>query len=78
MPQKQFLEVHSAIGLPQKQEKSQINKLTYQQELEKKRKKPKVSRRKEIIKIIEEINKIEIFFKKEKKCKKIRAGSLKG
>lgn len=67
MPQKQFLEVHSAIGLPQKQEKSQINKLTYQQELEKKRKKPKVSRRKEIIKIIEEINKIEIFFKKEKK-----------
>ena len=45
-----------------KQEKSQINNLTYHlKELEKEEQaKPKVSRRKEIIKIREEINKIEI------------------
>ena len=45
-----------------KQEKFQINNLTYHlKELEKEeQKKPKVSRRKEIIKIREEINKIEI------------------
>ena len=46
----------------QKEEKSQINKLTqHLNELEKEEQtKPKVSRRKEIIKIREEINKIEI------------------
>ena len=45
-----------------KQEKSQINILTYHvKELEKEEQtKPKVSRRKEIIKMREEINKIEI------------------
>ena len=45
-----------------KQEKSQINNVTYHlKELEKEEQiKPKVSRRKEIIKIREEINKIEI------------------
>ena len=45
-----------------KQEKSQENNLTYHlKELEKEEQmKPKVSRRKEIIKIREEINKIEI------------------
>ena len=45
-----------------KQEKSQVNNLTYHlKELEKEEQtKPKVSRRKEIIKIREEINKIEI------------------
>ena len=50
-----------------KEEKSQINNLTHHlNELEKEEQtKPKVSRRKEIIKIREEINKIEI--KKEKK-----------
>ena len=50
-----------------KLEKSQINNVTYHlKELEKEEQtKPKVSRRKEIIKIREEINKIEI--KKKKK-----------
>ena len=45
-----------------KEEKSQINNLTHHlNELEKEeQKRPKVSRRKEIIKIKEEINKIEI------------------
>ena len=44
-----------------KQEKSQINNITYHlKELEKEQIKPKVSGRKEIIKIREEINKIEI------------------
>ena len=45
-----------------KQEKSQVNKLTlHLKELEKEEQtKPKVSRRKQIIKIREEINKIEI------------------
>ena len=44
-----------------KQEKAQINNLTYHlKELEKdEQAKPKVSRRKEIIKVREEINKIE-------------------
>ena len=43
-----------------KEEKPQINNLTYHlKELEKEQKKPKVSRRKEILKIREEINKIE-------------------
>ena len=44
-----------------KLEKYQINNLTYQlKELEKEQTKPKVSRRKEIIKIREETNEIEI------------------
>ena len=44
-----------------KEEKSQFDKLTYHlKELEKEQTKAKVSRRKEIIKIIEEINKLEI------------------
>ena len=44
-----------------KEEKFQINDLTYQlKELEKEQTKPKVSRRKEIIMIREEINKIDI------------------
>ena len=55
-------EVHNNTGLPQKEEKSQINNLTHHlKELEKdEQTKPKVNRRKEIIKISEEINKIEI------------------
>ena len=45
----------------QKEEKSQIDNLTqHLNELEKEQTKPKVSIRKEIIKIKEEINKIEI------------------
>ena len=58
---------HSNTGHPQKQEKSQINKLTYNlKELEKEEQiKPKVSKMKEIIKIREEINKKEI--KKQEK-----------
>ena len=44
-----------------KQEKSQINNLNYHlKELEEEKAKPKVSRRKEIIKLREEINKTEI------------------
>ena len=44
-----------------KEEKSQIDNLTqHLNELEKEQTKPKVSRRKEIVKIREEINKIEI------------------
>ncbi|WP_238405907.1 hypothetical protein, partial [Segatella copri] len=55
-------EVHSNAGLSQKRRKSQIDNLTHHlNELEKEeQKRPKVSRRKEIIKIKEEINKIEI------------------
>ena len=62
-----------------KQEKTQINNLTnhLKQLGKEKETKPKVSRRKEIIKIREEINKIEIK-KIEKKSIKPRAGSLKG
>ena len=62
-----------------KQAKSQINNLTYHlKELEKgEQTKPKVSRRKEIIKIREEINKIQIK-KQFKKSIKPSAGSLKG
>ena len=51
-----------------KEEKSQIDNLTHHlKELEKEQTKPKLSRRKEIIKIKEEINKIEI----QKTIKKI-------
>ena len=56
-------EIHSNKGLPEKgEEKSRIDNLTHHlNELEKEEQtKPKVSRRKEIIKIKEEINKIEI------------------
>ena len=50
-----------------KQEKSQINNLTlHLKELQKERTKPKVSRRKEIIKIRAEINEIEIKKKKNR------------
>ena len=56
MQQKQFLEVHSSTGFPQKTRKIS-NNLTYHKELEKEEQtKPKVSRRKEIIKIRSEIN----------------------
>ena len=47
-------------------------------EKEKEQTKPKVSRRREIIKIREEINKIEVKKKKEKKSIKSRDYSLKG
>ena len=54
-------EVYSITVLPQEKEKSQINNLTlHLKELEKEEQtKPKVSRRKEIIKIRAEINEIE-------------------
>ena len=60
-----------------REEKSQIDNLTYHlNELEKEEQtKPKVSRRKEVIKIREEINKIEI--KKTIEEIKPRTGSLK-
>ena len=55
-------EMHSSKGLPKKEEKSQIDNLTnHLNDLEKEQQtKPKISRRKEIIKIREEIDKIEI------------------
>ena len=54
-------EVYSNTGLPQEHEKSQINNLTYNlKELGKEQKKSKVSRRKEVIKNREEMNKTEI------------------
>ena len=54
-------EVYSNTSLPQETRKSQINNLTlHLKELEKEEQtKPKVSRRKEIIKITAEINEIE-------------------
>ena len=60
-----------------KEEKSQINNLTYHlKELEiEEQPKPKVSRRKEIIKIRKETNKIEIQKTIGKKSIKPRAGS---
>ena len=53
-------EVHSNTGFPQKKkEKSQTDNLTHHlNELEKEQVKPKVSRKKEIIKIKEEIKNI--------------------
>ena len=73
---KQFTEIQAFL---KKEEKSLINNLTYHlKELEKvEQTKAEVNRRKEIIKIREEINKIEI----QKTIKKSiipRAGSLKG
>ena len=61
-----------------KKEKSQIDNLTYHlNELEKEEQaKPKVSRRKEIIKIREEINKTDSKNNRKKSIKP-RAGSLK-
>ena len=71
-------EVHNNTGLHQKEEKYQIDNLTHHlNELEKEQEtRPKVSRRKEIIKIREEINKIEIQKTIEKSIKS-RAGSSK-
>ena len=62
-----------------KEEKSQIDNLTqHLNELEEEEQtKPKVSRRKEIIKIREEINKMDIQKIIEKKSIKLRADSLK-
>ena len=73
---KQFTEIQAFL---KKEEKSLINNLNYHlKELEKvEQTKAEVNRRKEIIKIREEINKIEI----QKTIKKSiipRAGSLKG
>jgi len=74
MPQKQCLERSSRQYGPssKKEKKSQIDNLTHHlKELEKEEQtKPKVSRRKEIIKIREEINKIEIqkTIERKKEC----------
>ena len=66
-------------GFLKQEEKSQIDNLTHHlNELEKEEQtKPRVIRRKEIIKIPEEINKIEIQKTIEKKSIKPKAGSLK-
>jgi len=65
-------------AFPKTEEKSQINNLTYHlNELEKEQEKPKVSRRKEIIKLREEINKIEVKKKQQIKLIKPRASPLK-
>ena len=58
-------EIHSNKGFLKKEEKSQIDNLTHnlnelEKEKQKKKNNPKVSRTKEIIKIREEIDKIEI------------------
>ena len=54
-------EIYSNTGLHQKEEKSQIDYLIqHQNKLEKEETNPKATRSKEIIKIKEEINKIEI------------------
>ena len=71
--------VHSDTGLPQEIRKSQINNLTlHLKQLEKEEmKNPRVTRRKEILKIRAEINAKET---KETiaKINKAKAGSLKG
>ena len=74
-----FIEIQVLTGLTQNEEKSQIDKLTYHlKELEKAEQiKSKCIRGKEIIKIREEINKIEIQKAIEKNPIKPRAGSLK-
>ena len=77
MLQKQFLKRSSGL---KKEEKYQINNIIYHlKELEKEVKTNlKVSRGKDIIKIREEINKIENQTNKIKKSIKPRGGSLKG
>ena len=78
-------EVHSNTALPQKtrkisktkQNKTKTN-VTYHLKEKEEKTKPKVSRRKEIIKIREEINKREIKRTIEKKSIKPRASFLKG
>ena len=71
-------EIYSNTPFPKKEGRSQIDNLTlHLNELEKEeQKRSKVSRRKEIIKIKEEINKIETQKTIEKINKKPRAGSL--
>ena len=57
--------VHSDIGLPQKMKETSNNNLIYHlKELEKEQTKPQLSRRKRIIKIREEIDRIENLKKK--------------
>ena len=71
-------EVHSNTGLPQKKRKITNQKLNLPpKRIRKRRTKPTVRRRKEIIKIREESNKIEIQKTIGKKSIKPRAGSLK-
>ena len=79
MSQEQCSEGNSQEYKPSsKKEKSQADNLTHHlNELEKEQTKPKISRRREIMKIREEINKIEIQKTKGKKSIKPRAGSLK-
>ena len=69
-------EVHTDKSIHQKRRKnSQINNLNHHlNELEQEEQtKPKVSRRKETVKIIEEINKIEIQKKQQKKINKTKS-----
>ena len=53
-------EVLRIIGIPQEKRKLSNNLIYQQKELEKKKTKPKVSKRKDIIRIRKEINKIDI------------------
>ena len=73
-------EVHSDTGLPQKTRKisNKQPNLPPKRSRKNKQTKPKVSTRKEIIKIREEISKVEIKNTIEKKSIKPRAGVLKG
>ena len=73
-------EVYRDKSPPQKTGKIPINNLNLhlkKLEKEKKKTKPKVSRRKEIIKIRAEINKTVTEGEKKKRSMKLRAGSLK-
>ena len=66
-------EIYSDTGLSQKR-RSQIDSLTFHiSKLEKEQKRPKVSRRKEIIKIKEEFNKLEIEKKTIEKINKTKS-----
>ena len=71
MLRRKFIAIQAFL---KKEEKSQIDNLTHHlNELEKEQTKPKVSRRKEIIKIREEINKIKIQQTMGKKINKTKS-----
>ena len=71
-------EINSNTGLPQGEKISTWQLNPQPKWIRKRRTKPKVSRRKEIITIKDEINKIEIQRNNRKKSIKPRVGSLKG
>ena len=67
-------EIYSDTGLSQKRRSQKIDSLNFHlSKLEKEQKRPKVSRRKEIIKIKEEFNKLEIEKKTIEKINKTKS-----